>query len=203
MLIEALINSKIKDYMSHQREEGVLYVTDLLRCPMKLRFETMYKEIALSEAFTPATMLGDLVHLGLQEFIKSVYPNSQIEVEGEKTIPVDGKEIKIKGRADAIIQINDEKVIVEIKSARADRSLPHEHHKYQLQIYLWLFGIKRGLLVYITPDRVTEYSVNEPAEEVTIIRLAEETLKAKIAPRYSWECEYCAFKTLCPYKKIK
>ncbi|BFH72731.1 CRISPR-associated protein Cas4 [Sulfurisphaera javensis] len=203
MLIEKIFKKKLDDYYSHVKEENTLYVTDLIRCPMKVYYEKVYKELALAEIFTPATVLGDMVHTGLEEFIKSAFPNSQVEVEIEKEIPVNNQTIKIKGRMDAIAEIDGEKVVIEIKSARADKGLPHEHHKAQLQIYLWMTGIKKGLLVYITPDRITEYEIKEPADEIGVIRLAEETLKKSKVPRYSWECSYCIYSSICPFKKIK
>ncbi|MCG2909640.1 MAG: Dna2/Cas4 domain-containing protein, partial [Stygiolobus sp.] len=100
--------------------------------------------------------------------------------------------------ADAIIQQNNERIVVEIKSAKGDKGLPLEHHKAQLQLYLWLFNVRKGILIYVTPDRVTEYIIDQPADEVGVIRLTEETLRASKAPRYQWECKYCVFKVICP-----
>ena len=201
MLVEKILKKKLEDYLSHQKEENTLYVTDLVRCPLKNYYEKEYKELAMSEVFTPSAILGDFVHAGLEDFIRNNFPNAQTEVELEKEIPVNNKQVKIKGRVDAIAEIEGEKTVIEIKTARADKGLPHEHHKTQLQIYLWLTGIRKGLLIYITPDRITEYPVNEPLDDSVIIRLAEETLNMNRAPRYSWECKYCVFASLCPYKK--
>ncbi|MBB5253896.1 CRISPR-associated protein Cas4 [Sulfurisphaera ohwakuensis] len=203
MLVERIFKKKLEDYLTHTKDDNTLYVTDLIRCPLKIQYEKTYKELAISEVFTPSTILGDMVHEGLENFIKNNFSNSQVEVEIEREIPVNNKQVKIKGRIDAIAEIDGEKVVIEIKSARADKGLPHEHHKVQLQIYLWMTGIKKGLLVYITPDRVTEYEVNEPADEVGVIRLAEETLKRTKVPRYPWECGYCVYSSVCPYKRNK
>ena len=202
MIVEKILKKKLEEYLSHVKEENTLYVTDLVRCPLKNYYEKIYKELAMSEVFTPSAILGDFVHVGLEDFIKNNFTNAQAEIDAEKVIPVDDKQIKIKGRVDAIAEIDGEKTVIEIKTARADKGLPHEHHKAQLQIYLWLTGIKKGLLVYITPDRITEYTVNEPLDDAVVIRLAEETLKMTKMPRYSWECKYCVFSSLCPYKKV-
>lgn len=203
MIVEKLYRKKLEDYLSHTKEENTLYVTDLLRCPLKIEFEKQYKELALSEVFTPATVMGDIVHSGLEEFIKSSFTDSQVEVDVEKEVQINGKSVKIKGRMDAIAGINGEKVVIEIKSARADKGLPHEHHKAQLQIYLWMTGFKKGILIYITPDRITEYEITEPADEIGVIRLVEETLNKTRVPRYNWECSYCVYSGICPFKKIK
>jgi CRISPR-associated exonuclease Cas4 len=200
MIVERLYTSKLQDYLQHKKDEDTLYVTDLVRCPLKVRFEEQYKELAMSEVFAPSMLLGDLVHSGLEDFLKREF-NAEVEVEVEKEIPVNGKTVKIKGRADAIIQQNNERIVVEIKSAKGDKGLPLEHHKAQLQLYLWLFNVRKGILIYVTPDRVTEYIIDQPADEVGVIRLTEETLRASKAPRYQWECKYCVFKVICPNRK--
>lgn len=201
MLVEKIFKKKLEDYLSHIKEENTLYVTDLVRCPLKNKYEKIYKELTLSEVFTPSAILGDLVHAGLEDFIKNNFSNAQVEVELEKDIQVNDRPIKIKGRMDAVAEIDGERTVIEIKSARADKGLPHEHHKVQLQIYLWLTGLRKGLLVYITPDRVTEYEIKEPIDEAGAIRLVEETLKGNKAPRYPWECKYCVYSNVCPSKK--
>ncbi len=200
MITELLLNKKLEEYLSHSKETNTLYVTDLIRCPKKIKYEEEYKELAISQVYEPSTLLGDLVHAGLENFIKTNL-NAEIEVENEKELQVLGDTYKIKGRADAIVNVNDQKVVIEIKSARSDRGLPHLHHKMQLQIYLWLFGTKKGILVYVTPDRITEYEVNDPLDESTIIRLIEDTITMRGAPRFEWECRYCIFSIICPSKK--
>jgi CRISPR-associated exonuclease Cas4 len=201
MIVERIYNYKLQDYLQHKREENVIYVTDLVRCPLKLRFENQYKELALGDFFIPAGIMGDLVHSGLEDFLKEEF-NAEVEVDGEKEVSIDGKTIKIKGRADAVIQKDGERVIVEIKSARADKGLPLDHHKMQLQVYLWMFEAKKGILVYVTPDRITEYEIDEPLDEAVVLKLVEEVIEASKAPRYSWECNYCQFNIICPNKRV-
>ena len=45
----------------------------------------------------PAALLGDLVHAGLEDILKKDF-NAEVEVEGEKEILVNGKEIKVNGK---------------------------------------------------------------------------------------------------------
>ena len=183
------------------KEENTLYVTDFVRCPLKNYYEKIHKELAKSGVFTPSIILGDFVHVGLEEFIKNNFANAQTEVDVEREIIVNGRQIKIQGRIDALAEIDGEKTVIEIKTTRSDKGLPYEHHKAQLQIYMWMTGIKKGLLVYVTPDSITEYPINEPLDEAVVIRLTEETLKMSKTPRYSWECKYCVFSSICPSKK--
>ncbi|ARM76204.1 CRISPR-associated protein Cas4 [Acidianus manzaensis] len=203
MIVEYLTKLKLQDYLSHQKENDTFYVTDLLRCPLKISFEEKYKELAISEVYTPATILGDLVHKGLESLDKIGDYKVNAEVEGKKDIQLleENRKITIKGRADIILENEKEKIIVEIKSARADKGLPHKHHLMQLQIYLWLFSINKGILLYITPDRITEFEVNNPLDDASIIKLVQENLNLSPSPRFPWECEYCTFSILCPNKK--
>ena len=155
--------------------------------------------MTISQIYEPSAVLGDLLHRGLESILKEAY-NAEIEVEKEKEIQALGKTYKIKGKADAILP--DSKTVIEIKSSRSDKGIPHLHHKLQLQIYLWLFEARNGILIYITPDRVTEYEINQPLDDSTIIRLVEDTITLKNSPRFEWECKYCIFSVLCPIKKV-
>ena len=199
MIVEELVNSKISDTLTHIREENTFYITDLVRCPLKIKYELTYKELFVAESVKPATILGDLVHTGLEKVLSEKF-NAKVEVEGEKTVTIDQKVYKIKGRADAIVE-KDKKTVIEIKTARADKGIPLEHHKQQLRLYLWLFDAEEGILVYVTPDRITEYSVNDKAEEDEVIRLVEDTIRLTRVPRYNWECNYCIFNIICPESK--
>ncbi|EWG07443.1 MAG: CRISPR-associated protein Cas4 [Candidatus Aramenus sulfurataquae] len=200
MIVELLAKMKLQDFLAHQREENTFYVTDLVRCPLKTEYEKKYREVAVSQALTPATILGELVHRGLESVIQIEGYNVRSEVEAEKVISV-GKEVKIKGRCDIMLEKDGERTIVEIKSSRSDAGIPHTHHVMQLRIYLWLFNAKKGILFYVTPDRFTEYEVNEPMDEASIVNLVQQTLDKNPSPRFQWECKYCQFSIMCPNKR--
>jgi CRISPR-associated exonuclease Cas4 len=192
MIIEIIAEWRLKELEKHKklREAGGLEVTDLIRCPLKRSFEEKYPELYRAMAYTPATILGSLVHLGLEHLL-SFELNAEIEVKGEKHIG----EYKIIGRIDAKLG----KVGIEIKTSRADIEIPYEHHVLQAKIYNWLFELEKTILVYITPDRITEYVVEDRIDEEEILKLIVD----KKAPRYDWECRYCSFSILCPSRKKK
>ena len=180
----------------HRREEGVYWVTDLVRCPLKREFESAFPELAAQEVFKPSLVLGRLVHMGLQAALKSEMGEG-VEVEVEKSRDVvlpDGSKVELRGRIDAIVGKN---VGVEIKYARADIGIPLQHHVDQAKIYNWLFDLERTSLVYVTPDRVTEFKVEERADVAEVV----ERILSTEAPRYDWECTYCHFSVLCPKKR--
>lgn len=111
----------------------------------------------------------------------------------------DGREVEVRGRCDMILEVNGLRVGVEIKSSRSDTGIPKEHHIDQARIYNWLFGLLKTYLVYITPDRIAQYVVKEaaPYEEI-ISRISSRTY-----PRYLWECRYCEYSVMCPFKKVQ
>ncbi|QGA55159.1 CRISPR-associated protein Cas4 [Sulfolobus sp. E5-1-F] len=200
MITEFLLKKKLEEQLGHIKEENAIYVTDLVKCPRKVKYESEYKELAISQVYTPSAILGDILHLGLENLLKENF-TAETEVETQREIQVQGKVYKIKGKADAIIKNdNGESIIIEIKTSRSDKGLPLIHHKMQLQIYLWLFSAKKGILIYITPDRIAEYEINEPLDEATIIRLTEDTITLRNSPRFNWECKYCIFSVICPAK---
>ena len=159
-----------------------------------------YPELSAKEVFTPSFILGNLAHWGIEAFLKDrLGDNVEVEVEGSRDVVLpDGRKVVVRGRADAIIRLGDgTKVGVEVKTARSDTGIPQQHHRDQARIYNWLFDLKETILLYVTPDRVTQYEVTDRVNEQEVIaRILDSTY-----PRYSWECSYCPYAVLCPYKK--
>ena len=188
MITEIVISWRLKELEKHERDG--IWATDLVRCPLKREFEEKYPELYRATVFTPNTILGSLVHLGLENLLSSEL-NAEIEVKAEKQIG----EYKIIGRIDAIIG----KVGIEIKTSRADIEIPYEHHILQAKIYNWLYDLEKTVLVYVTPERFAEYPIEDRLTEDEILRLIVD----KKAPRYEWECRYCHFAVICPNKVRK
>ena len=180
------------------RLENEIYVTDLIFCPLKYRYSKLYTEIALSSSFSPITVLGELVHIGLEKFLQDTLGSDVVktEVEYERDISVDGVTYIVKGRVDAVV----ENTVIEIKTSRSDTNIPYQHHIQQLRLYLWLTGLPRGLLVYLTPERIAEFSVETPASDGEVADLVRSLISGEPAPRYPWECGYCSYAALCPRK---
>ncbi len=188
MITEIVISWRLRELEKH--EKNGIWVTDLIRCPLKREFEERYPELYKATVFTPSTILGSLVHLGLESLLSSEL-NAEVEVRREKVIG----DYKIVGRIDAIIG----KVGIEIKSSRADIDIPYEHHVLQARIYNWLYDLEKTVLVYVTPDRFAEFPIEDSANEEEILRLIVD----KKAPKYDWECRYCHFSVICPNRRRK
>ena len=200
-LVEALYRWRLKEREKHVREEGVLYVTDILRCPLKLRYEQAYPELSAKEVFIPAGILGELVHIGLESLLHLILPESHVEteVEVERQLSIDNQSIRLKGRIDALVTRNGFKEVVEIKTGRSDFSIPHERHILQARIYAWMVEAGKACVLYITPDRIAEY-VEEPLTEDVVANMVKQALSGVQAPLYEWECGYCPYSVLCSNK---
>lgn len=199
-LIKLIYDLSKEELAKHVRESNVYWVSDLVRCLLKRDYELKYPELSLREVFTPAFIYGNMIHRGLQSMLKEVFADKvMVEVESSKEIQLPGNSSKvvIKGRADAILATDEGNVGIEIKTSRSDMNLPHDHHVDQVMIYNWLFNLKYSLLIYITPDRVTQYEV---LDRVLDSEVANRILDVRY-PRYPWECNYCVYSVLCPYKR--
>lgn len=200
-LIDILYRWRIGETVKRleQKIDNEFYVTDLVYCPLKYRYQKIYKELTISSSINPATLLGELTHYGVEKLLIDLLgvDNVRPEVEYEKGLEVDGTLYIVKGRVDAVIG----DVIVEIKTSRSDVSIPQTHHITQTRIYLWLTGLSTALLLYITPSRIAEFEISNPASDGEVVDLIRSTLAGTPAPRYLWECRYCAYATLCSSKK--
>lgn len=190
-----------------EKTDDTIYVTDLVKCPARVYYEREHPEIAVASSINPSTLLGDIAHKGLKEYFTAIAQahnaSVEYEAEAEKQVSINNTTFKVKGRADAILTVNGEKILVEFKTAKADKGIPYEHHKQQLRLYLWLFNAQKGVLLYITPDRIAEYHVNNPARDDEVARLVAETINKSRNPRYNWECTYCPYAFICPYRPNK
>ena len=207
-LVAELFNYFRAEKAKHQRELGVVWVTDLVSCSLKSRYSEEYPELEASQVFEPSLVLGTIVHRGLQGFLRyalgeergyavEVEPEASAEVNLSQFQPGAGK-VVLKGRIDAILTSPEgERVGVEVKSMRGDAQLPLEHHVDQVRLYNLLFDLPATILLYVTPDRITQYEVGERADWREVVQRILEPR----APRYPWECRYCPFAVLCPRRQ--
>ena len=207
MIQELIYALRFEEFKSHVRMDNEYYVIDLVRCSLKRNFEIKYPNLVVSSIYDPALITGSIVHYGIAGLLKYArekgiinWRKVEFEVDGVKRLSFDSNSnlpyiAAIKGRADIIIvDEDDNRVGVEIKFSRNGGSLPYQHHIDQVKAYNWLFNLDYSILLYITPDRITEYTIRDRFSDEQIADL----IRKPKTPRYPWECRYCLFNILCP-----
>ncbi|MEM2475464.1 MAG: hypothetical protein QW407_06025 [Thermofilaceae archaeon] len=208
-IVEELYRYFRDERSKHSREPGVHWVTDLVSCSLKVRYEQLYPELSMPDVFNPVLIQGVLIHKGLGLLLAQLFEakGAKVEVEKEACVEVDltaaglaGGKALVKGRADIIVSLpSGEGIGIEVKTARSDIQLPLEHHVDQVRAYNTIFDLSASYLLYVTPERITQFEVEE---RMSMEELALRATEHK-APRYTWECRYCNFAVLCPYKVTK
>lgn len=186
-VIQQLLMDSWLETMSHvvTREDNVIWVSELVQCRQKAEFS---KQLFFVHGIKPSLVLGSLVHKGLELYLREEL-NAETEVEFEKEV----EEYRIRGKVDAIYKDS----VIEIKYARGLKdNKPYEHHINQLRLYLWLTELEKGKLVYITPDKLVEFDFSNPMSDDEVLMLIDSWK----SPRYDWECGYCDFNSICPYR---
>jgi len=202
MIQELLYELRHRELEKHKREPEVYWITDLCRCPLKREFELKYPELIEASIYNPHFIIGDLIHMGLVEVLRRAKAADlhrfeiEAEIENSKELVIGNRKVIVKGRVDVIMRNDDQKIGIEIKTSKKDTRIPHENHIQQCRLYLWLFSLDYMLLLYLTPDRIAEYKIEEGVSEEEVISL----LSDRTAPRYTWECGYCPFAIMCSQK---
>jgi len=210
-ITELLYRLQLEEFEEHYARllsrPGTVWVSALVLCPTRWRLMLRFPELAKAD-FRGSYALGRAAHLGVEQLLRDHaqdlgFSKVETEVEVERRVTVDGASVLLSGRVDALGLSGGGRTVIEVKTARGDYGLPHEHHLLQLRIYMWMLGASRGVLLYLTPDRVAEYEVGEPLSEGEVADLVRGFLRGEPSPRYDWECGYCPYAPLCPRKRVR
>lgn len=198
-----------KFYLDQQRnkEQTHFYITDAGKCPRAVffKFKNAPRE-KLDARILRIYERGEYFHRNIFNILYRL----KIGVTTEVSIPA--REL-ISGRADAIICLNNENYVLDIKSMNSmvfkNLTQPKPENIYQLQLYLHYFNIKKGILFYIDKDRqeIKEFIINYDPSLARSLLNGFANLKTKVEsnivpvrlPDYSqnWQCQYCQFKEVC------
>lgn len=196
-------------YLENQRnkEQTRFYITDAGKCPRAVFFK--FKN-APKEPTDPRIMRifehGENIHRSIFNILYRLRMGVVTEV------PIPNQEI-ISGRADAILCVNNENYVLDIKSINSfifkKMQEPKEENVYQIQLYMHYFNIKKGILLYVDKDQqdMKEFFLDydEPLCKDLLDKfyalkgqVEQGTVPARLAdyPR-NWQCTYCQFKDIC------
>lgn len=196
-------------YLDQQKnkEQTRFYITDAGKCPRSIffKFKNAPRE-KMDARILRIYEKGEYLHRNIFNILYRL----KLGITTEVQIPA--QEI-ISGRADAILSMNNENYVLDIKSMNSmvfrNLSEPKEENVYQLQLYLHYFNIKKGILLYIDKDQqnIKEFLVEYNPGLVESLLKDFQNLKTKIEKniipsRHSdypenWQCGYCQFKEVC------
>jgi len=172
----------------HRRKGKILiFVHELCECSNKRKMRQRFPEIERAETYNPRFLVGELIEEALKKRFKS---------EGDhvytKELNINGKIYVISGMIDIIDP--ETKIPIEVKYQTFIQGKPYEHHILQLKLYLWLIDAERGELLYISPEGIKSYVVQNSLTDKDVVRLIEE----EKSPRWpEWECCYCPYQQFC------
>ena len=200
-------------YLDNQknREQIHFYITDAGKCPRAVffKFKNAPKE-PIEARLLRIFEHGESIHRNIFNILY------RLRIGCTTEIPIPSQEI-VSGRADAILCMNNENYVLDIKSINSMlfRKLdqPKEENVYQVQLYMHFFGIKKGILLYVDKDQQNLkeffleydeqlckglmdkfYALKEKVEANTLPARLEEYPK-------NWQCTYCQFKDICKMAK--
>ncbi|MEK6904078.1 MAG: PD-(D/E)XK nuclease family protein [Nanoarchaeota archaeon] len=209
-----MLKEKVDEYYLKKRkarERKSFYVTDVAECPRVVYFS--FKNFPKKEHEPRILRVmhnGDFVH----QRMGNVLTEMKVLEPANTEIPIPENDL-FRGRADAIIEIEGEKYVVDFKSANTYtfRSLqaPKPEHIKQVQLYMHYLGIKKGLLFYECKNTQdikefpVDYDVNIVNEIIQEFYLLKSKIENNIVPDIpawieQWKCERCPFLESC--KKI-
>ncbi len=199
-----------KYYLEHQREDKIptkFYISDAGKCSRSLFFK--FKQ-APKEKMDPRIMrifeAGELLH----RYIFAILYQSRIGAVTEVSIP---PQDLISGRADAILCIDSQNYVLDIKTINSMQFKylkgPKPENEKQVQLYMHFFDVKKGILLYLDKDRqdLKEYIFDYDEKMANSLIVNFEETKSKIEtdtvpnvltdyPK-NWQCNYCQFRNIC------
>lgn len=192
------------NYM-HSRIEDILEQTGLMVAP-ELSFEKPEWRIS---GRSDAVIRNFLPHESSNNIIKLTEPVYKLDENKDPVRDEQGNKIKLE---DKLIYegADNDVMIVELKSV-SDKGFnytPKEEHQLQLQLYMYLTGIKLGILLYENKNTQElkefhfEYDEKKAQRVVNQIIYVNDHVDRKELPIREYEktdfnCRYCNFKHYC------
>jgi len=204
MLVEKIY--KVYDREDKPRDRTYFYVSEADKCPRAVFYS--FKKM-------PKAKLGPEVYLRFEEGddthkrLVKAFLKSGILVATEINTP---RNDLFSGRADAVVNIDKELYVVEIKSVGSYKfklsTEPSIEHVKQLQLYLYFFNIDRGIILLQNKDnqQLKEFIIEKDMGLINQILADFKKLKTEIEndalpeiPKdlAGWKCNWCPYNKVC------
>ena len=194
-------------------EDGVCYVTELVKCPLKAYLDRIEPQ-EYDEETLRRFKSGDMIEDGFTALLRQ---NPDIYVIGTQwRAYYKDEKVEIHGRIDILAQHDDQKIVAhEVKSTKDHpwRDEPYETHVQQLQFYLHATGLQHGEINYISKKAILDgkkqidssYPVTQNHETYKFLIQRAHTLITALkysippTPEPNGLCKYCTHN--CPTKE--
>lgn len=191
-----------------QKDRIQFFISEVGKCPRAIFFK--FKKVPTEEIEPERLRVfdhGDLLHKMV------LNPLESLGLVRASEIPIPPQKI-ISGRADAIISINGEEYVLDIKSISGRLNFskmekPMQEHVWQVQLYMHFFQKKKGILLYINKDTqeikefIFDYDEKLAKELLDWFEKIKEKIEKNLVPIRlvdwpdNWQCQSCQFKEIC------
>jgi hypothetical protein len=199
-----LIEKGAASLSTHRDEDYKFHCSGLHTCSRMYYWNWLYGkpdnkkgEFSIQGKF--AVLVGKKIHDLLEQIMEEA---AKIGLASSFTpeVPLESPEHHLAGSCDGILQIGDEKFILEFKSTNMRMyekfvEKPKHDHKTQLQMYLFMGKIDVGYVIYFNKDDadLTVHEVeSNPAYQARVLeRLAEimDNVEKKVVPTNHLSCD--------------
>jgi len=199
---------------SKPKNIGRYYPSEIGSCIRKVWYTYRYPteiEPKLRRIFE----LGDILHDFIVQVIKSEKTPEVELLQSEMPFKIPFEDFVISGRVDDLMLLKADgmKILVEVKSCKSLKMVkkPMEHHKTQIQLYMYATQVHNGMLLYIdkstleTKSFSVKFSQKRAKQILNKFRALHKHLvkdglpvpEAKKRKETKWMCGYCEYKKKC------
>lgn len=224
MQFTPIIRKGLRLIEEREKVIGRYYPSELSYCIRREHYSYLQKTTYDLEA-RKAFAIGDAIHQLIDNAFSSYslkFPYFKVTVEIPDLI-YNGNGFVVSGRLDALVEYNNERHIIEIKShANPLRILnPNEHHLSQLNYYLHFYPDAKGHIIYVNKSKKIysnvdflefpkkdepDLSYNDSAFKELMSRAERlhQSLVSGVLPEPEaklnnelWQCKVCPFRKMC------
>lgn len=201
-----------KEREKKEKERIRFWISEIGKCPRSIFFK--FKQAPTAEIAAERLRVfdhGDYLH---RMILKPLFSLGLVR---SSEVPIPPKEI-VAGKADAIVTIEGEPFVLDIKSISGRLNLeklkePYPEHYWQVQLYLHFFNIEKGILLYVNKDTqeikefIFGYKEKIAKECLNWFEKLKEKIESNIIPPTlpdypeNWQCQKEG-KIFCPYFEI-
>lgn len=191
-----------------ERERIQFYISEAGKCPRSIFFK--FKKAPAREMEPERLRIFDHGDYIQQLILRPLFTLGKVRAT---EVPIPPQQI-ISGRADAIISIDGQPYVLDVKSISGRMNLekmqePMPEHYWQVQLYLHFFKIPKGILLYLNKDTqeikefIFDYKKEVAEKLLDWFGKLKSKFEANVIPSRiegyptDWQCQYCQFREIC------